>query len=212
MPRKPTKGYWVRGHFVAYGSEEDTELKRAAKWDADLSKTDLKKRSAHLQAVGEQLLTLKPSLLQGLDLPPSLREALAEVKRIDDFEGRRRQLQYVGKLMRQLDDALVATIEATLAEQHRGSAAQTERLHAAEQWRERLVADDAALDAWRELEPDADWQRLRALIRQARKDAQVHPDPAPGQAQRKGRAWRELFQHVRAVLDAHESPSTVARP
>ena len=202
MPRKPPKGYFVQGHFVAYGSEEDTELKRAAKWDAEHSKTDLKKHSAHLQTVGEQLLTLKAPLLQRLALPDVLLEAIAEAKRIDDFEGRRRQLQYIGKLMRRLDEGLVAAIEAAIAEQHHGSAVQTQRLHEAERWRERLIADDTALDAWRDVEPQADWQRLRALIRQARKDAEVRPELAPGQAQRQGRAYRELFQHVRAALDA----------
>lgn len=202
MPRKPPKGYFVKGHFVAYGSEEDAELKRAAKWDAEHSKTDLKKHSAHLQTVGERLLTLKASLLQRLTLPDALLDAVAEANRISDFEGRRRQLQYVGKLMRRLDEDQVAAIEAAIAEQHQGSAAETQRLHEAERWRERLIADDAALDAWRDVEPQADWQRLRALVRQARKDAEARPDTAPGQAQRQGRAYRELFQHVRAALDA----------
>jgi len=207
MPRKPAKGYYVRGHFVAYGSEEDAELRRAAKWDAEFSKTDLKKRSAHLQTVGEQLLTLKASLLQRLELPDALLQAVAEARRIDDFEGRRRQLQYVGKLMRRLDEAQVAAIEAALAEQHQGSAAETQRLHEAERWRERLIADDAALDAWRAVEPQADWQRLRALIRQARRDAEARANTAPGQAPRQGRAYRELFLHVRAALDARASAS-----
>lgn len=214
MPRKPPKGYFVRGHFVAYGSEEDAELRRAAKWDAEFSKTDLKKRSAHLQAVGEQLLTLKAALLQRLALPDVLLEAVAEAKRIDDFEGRRRQLQYIGKLMRRLDEAQVAAIEAAVAEQHQGSAAETQRLHEAERWRERLIADDAALDDWRAIDPQADWQRLRALIRQARKDA-ASAAAAPtaetgnhaGQTPQHGRAYRELFQLVRAALDAH-APAT----
>ncbi|WP_143901190.1 ribosome biogenesis factor YjgA [Tepidimonas thermarum] len=212
MPRKPPKGYFVKGHFVAYGSEEDAELKRTAKWDAEQSKTDLKKRSAHLQAVGEQLLSLKASLLQRLALPESLLDAVAEAKRIDDFEGKRRQLQYVGKLMRQLDEAQVSAIEAAVAEQHQGSAAETQRLHEAERWRERLLADDTALEAWREVEPGGDWQRLRALIRQARKDAQTRAAPAPGQAQRQGRAYRELFQHIRAALDARSADAPTAQP
>lgn len=202
MPRKPPKGYFVRGQFVAYGSTEDAELKRAAKWDADFSKTDLKRRSAHLQALGEQLLAFKDAALQRLGLEETLREALAEARRIDDFEGRRRQLQYVGKLMRRLDEAQVAAVEAALAEQRQGSAAEVQRLHEAEAWRERLLADDAALEAWRDIEPQADWQRLRALIRQARKDAAEAPAAAAGQPPRHGRAYRELFQHVRAALQA----------
>lgn len=207
MPRKPPKGYFVRGRFVAYGSEEDAELKRAAKWDAEQSKTDLKRLSAERQALGERLLGLGAAALQRLGLPEDLLQALAEARRIDAFEARRRQLQYIGKLMRRLDDEQVAAVQAALDEQHRGSAVQTARLHEAEQWRERLVASDEALHAWRAIEPEADWQRLRALIRQARKDlADTPSDPdRPGQPTRHGRAWRELFQHVRAALDAHHA-------
>ncbi|MCS6810191.1 MAG: ribosome biogenesis factor YjgA [Tepidimonas sp.] len=203
MPRKPPKGYFVRGQFVAYGSAEDAELKRAAKWDAELSKTDLKKRSAYLQDLGERLLQLKGAALQRLALDEGLLQALAEARRIDDFEGRRRQLQYVGKLMRRLDDGQVAAVEAALQQQHQGSAQQVQQLHEAEAWRARLVADDAALEAWRTIEPEADWQRLRALIRQARKDAATPAtDPCGQPPTRHGRAWRELLQHVRAALQA----------
>ncbi|WP_144326502.1 ribosome biogenesis factor YjgA [Tepidimonas aquatica] len=207
MPRKPPKGYFVRGHFVAYGSAEDAELKRAAKWDAEYSKTDLKRLSAERQALGERLLELNAAVLQRLGLPEDVLQALTEARRIDAFEARRRQLQYIGKLMRRLDDELVAALQAALDEQHRGHAAQTARLHEAEQWRERLVASDDALHDWRTIEPEADWQRLRALIRQARKDRTAPNPDHPGQPARHSRAWRELFQHVRAALDAHHTAS-----
>jgi ribosome-associated protein len=199
MSRKPTKGYFVKGHFVAYGSELDLELKRELRGDVDLSRTDLKKHSDHLQALGEQLLTLRKGLLEKLDLPERLLEALAEAKRITNFEGRRRQMQFIGKLMRKLDEQQVKAVEEALEVQHQGSAKDTLRLHQAEQWRDRLVADDQALPAWLELDPDADVQRLRTLIRQARKDAV----PAqPGEAPRHGKSYREIFQLVRARLDA----------
>jgi ribosome-associated protein len=204
MPRKPPKGYFVRGHFVVVGSPEDAELKRAAKWDAPYSKTDLKKQSAERQALGERLLTIKDTTLQRLALPESLLDALREARRIDDFEGRRRQLQYIGKLMRQLDDAQIAAIEAALDEAASRRPAQS--LQEAERWRARLIEDDEALQAWRSIEPDADWQRLRALIRQARKDAAASADEAAPTAPR-GRAWRELFAHVRAVLEARATPT-----
>ncbi len=63
MPRKPTKGYFVRGQFVAAGSELDQELKRELKGSVDMSKTDLKKHSERLQALGEALLTLRGDLM-----------------------------------------------------------------------------------------------------------------------------------------------------
>ncbi len=201
MSRKPTKGYFVKGHFVALGSELDLELKRELKGDVELSRTDLKKHSDHLQQLGEQLLTLRKGLLDKLDLPDNLREALVEAKRITNFEGKRRQMQYIGKLMRKLDETVVSAVEAALEVQHQGSAQETLRLHLAEQWRDRLVATDDALQEWLQIDTDADVQRLRTLVRQARKDAQTTPD-LPGEAPRHGKAYREIFQLVRTRLDA----------
>jgi ribosome-associated protein len=201
MSRKPTKGYFVKGHFVALGSELDLELKRELKGDVEVSKTDLKKHSDHLQHLGEQLLTLRKGLLDKLDLPDNLRDALAEAKRITNFEGKRRQMQYIGKLMRKLDETVVSAVEAALDVQHQGSAQETLRLHVAEQWRDRLVATDEALQEWLQIDTEADVQRLRTLVRQARKDAQATPD-LPGEAQRHGKAYREIFQLVRTRLDA----------
>ena len=203
MSRKPTRGYFVKGHFVALGSELDLELKRELKGDVDVSKTDLKKHSDHLQSLGEQLLTLRKGLMDKLDLPDQLLEALAECRRITNFEGRRRQMQFIGKLMRKLDEDQVAAIESALDVQHQGSAQETLRLHQAEVWRDRLIADDGALTEWLALDADADLQRLRSLIRQARKDAQANAaEERPGQAQRHGKSYRELFQLVRERLDA----------
>lgn len=203
MSRKPTKGYFVKGHFVAYGSDLDLELKRELRGDVDVSRTDLKKHSDHLQAVGEQLLTLRKGLMDKLDLPERLLEAVAEAKRITNFEGRRRQMQFIGKLMRKLDEATVQAIEQALEVQHQGSAQETQRLHEAEQWRDRLVASDDALTAWLELDPQADVQRLRTLVRQARKDAQATAtQERPGEAQRHGKSYREIFQIVRDHLHA----------
>lgn len=206
MARKPTKGYFVKGHFVAEGSELDLELKRELKGDVEQSKTDLKKRSDHLQSLGEALLTLRKGLLDKLALSDSLLDALAEAKRITNFEGRRRQMQYIGKLMRKLDEGTVTAIESALEVQHQGSAQETQRLHEAEQWRDRLVNDEAALNEWLQLDPDADLQHLRSLIRQARKDAQAKAGAErPGEAQRHGKAYREIFQLVRAALSRDDT-------
>lgn len=202
MSRKPTKGYFVRGQFVALGSELDQELKRELKGSAEMSKTDLKKYSDRLQQLGESLLTLRADLMQRLNLSEKLLDAVAEAKRITNFEGRRRQMQYIGKLMRGVDEDTLTAVEAALDEQSKGSAKGTLSLHQAEQWRDRLIADDEALTAWMQLDPQSDVQHLRALIRQARKDAQAtQAQERPGEAVRHGKAYREIFQIVKTTLN-----------
>ena len=203
MSRKPKKGYFVRGHFVAEGSELDIQLKAELKGTPDASRTDLKRESDELQDLGKELLTLRTDLFNRIGLPDKLAEALAEAKRITNFEGKRRQMQYVGKLMRKLEPELVQAARQALEEQQKGSATEKLQLHLAEQWRDRLIADDGALPAWMAEHPGTDTQQLRALIRQARKDAPAADKVAESQglAPRKGRAYRELFQLVREHLD-----------
>jgi ribosome-associated protein len=209
MSRKPTKGYYVRGQFVAEGSELDLELKRELKGSVDMSKTDMKKESDRLQALGESLLTLNNPLTARLEqaghLPEKLSDAVKEASRITNFEGRRRQMQFIGKLMRKLGEDSIAAIEAALEEQRKPSAEATLALHQAEQWRDRLLADDDALTQWMEHHPQADVQHLRALIRQARKDVQGVKE-RPGEAQRHAKAYREIFQLVRATLSPSGTP------
>ena len=202
MSRKPKKGYFVRGHFVAEGSELDIQLKAELKGTPDASRTDLKRESDELQDLGKELLTLRADLFNGIGLPDKLAEALAEAKRITNFEGKRRQMQYVGKLMRKLEPELVQAARQALEEQQKGSATEKLQLHLAEQWRDRLIADDGALPAWMAEHPGTDTQQLRALIRQARKDAPAadKATESQGLAPRKGRAYRELFQLVREHL------------
>lgn len=203
MSRKPKKGYFVRGQFVAEGSELDLELKRELKGDTEISKTDLKRESAELQKLGEELLTLRADLMAKLDLSDKLRDALNDAKRITNFEGKRRQMQFIGKLMRLLPPDTIEAVRAALAEQRAPSARETALLHAAEQWRERLIADDDAVAQWINTFPDTDTQQLRALVRQARKDAVPADKTAVSQglAPRQGRAFRELFQLVREQLN-----------
>ena len=204
MSRKPKKGYFVKGHFVAEGSELDLEL-RAEQTGGEPSKTELKKESTELQKLGEALLTLRSDLFERLELPEGLVTALDQLKRITNFEGRRRQLQYVGKLMRQLEPESLQAVRDALEEQRGGSAQQTLALHAAEKWRDDLIADDEALQAWLAAHPDTDVQQLRALIRQARKDGAPSQDEvSKGLAPRRGRAYREIFQIVRDHLEQQE--------
>ncbi len=204
MSRKLKKGYFVKGKFVAEGSELDLELKRQLKGTDEQSRTDLKRESTELQKLGEDLLTLRADLMTRLELPDKLVEAVTEAKRISNFEGRRRQMQFIGKLMRQLDAPRLDDIRTALQEQHAPSAQETLVLHQAELWRDRLIADDAAVGQWVNLSPGTDVQQLRALVRQARKDAKPEK---PGEAVRHGRAYRDIFQIVREqLLAAHDIP------
>ncbi len=205
MSRKPTKGYYVKGHFVAEGSELDLALKREVKGDDLISKTDLKRESNELQKLGEDLLDLRSDLMQQLltqgHLPDLLHEAVLAAKKITDFEGKRRQMQYVGKLMRKLDSAQVQAMREALDVQHNGSAEETQLLHLAEAWRTRLLQDDSAMEAWQGSYPGTDSQQLRALVRQARKDGL--PDKtavSQGLHPRQGRAYRDIFQILRQHL------------
>ena len=197
MSRKPKKGYFVRGQFVAEGSELDLEFKRELKGTDEATRTDLKRASTELQKLGEDLLTLRTDLMARLDLSEKLVDAVAEAKRITNFEGKRRQMQYIGKLMRGLDDEQLNAVRAALNEQLNGSAEDNLRLHQAESWRERMVADDEAVGEWIAQFPGTDTQQLRSLVRQARKDAVPEK---PGEALRHGKAYREIFQLLREQL------------
>jgi ribosome-associated protein len=184
---KAIKGYWSNGRFV---KPEEIALEEVG----PPSKTQLKAEADEKQALGEALLTLRADLMARLDLPDKLRDAIADAKKITNFEGRRRQMQFIGKLMRPLDPE---PIREAINEQLNGSADLTLALHLAEQWRDKLIADDAALGTWLEEHPGTDSQQLRALVRQARKDAKPEK---PGEAPRHGKSYREIFQLVRQTL------------
>lgn len=184
---KAIKGYWSNGRFV---KPEEIALEEVG----PPSKTQLKAEADEKQALGEALLTLRADLMARLDLPDKLLDALKEAKRITNFEGRRRQMQFIGKLMRPLD---TEPIRAAIDEQANGSADLTLALHLAEQWRDKLITSDDALSEWLTEYPDTDSQQLRALIRQARKDAKPEK---PGEAPRHGKSYREIFQLVRQAM------------
>jgi ribosome-associated protein len=186
-------GYYVKGEFVADGSELDMELKA----EFDGSRAKQKAESDALQKLGVQLLDLPESRLKKLDLPEKLFDAVQEAKRISNFEGKRRQMQYIGKLMRKVDPA---PIEEAVTAAKKGSATETLMLHRAETWRDNLIAVDGAFQQWMNDFPETDTQHLRSLIRQAKKA--IVPDAAAGEAQRQAKVYREIFQLVKAALQA----------
>jgi len=156
------------------------------------SKTRRKQASHDLQALGEALLELPDEQVARLGLSEPLVDAIAAARRIRAHEARRRQMQLIGKLMR-LNDVELA--RAAVAERQLGHARDSLSLHQAERWRAELLAEDDATTRFATAHPGADLQRLRAIVRNARKDAANVPE------QRSGRAYRELFQFIRE----HES-------
>jgi ribosome-associated protein len=199
MARKSRKGYYVEGAFIPEGSDADLQFRNELKGGEAPSRTELKEASGKLQELGEELLTLRADLFAGLPLPEKLRDAIVEAKRITNFEGKRRQKQFIGKLMHRLDAEALEAVAAALRVQRSQSAQDVQRLHRAEKWRDALIADDAQLGPWLEEYPGTDAQQLRALIRQARKDSR---DSRPGESQRQGRAYRQLFALVREQISS----------
>ena len=141
-------------------------------------------------------------VFEPLALPEILYDALKAAKKITNFEGKRRQMQFIGKLMRHLDEDTLQAVRHALELQRLGHSYDTEQLHQAEQWRDRLIESDDAVQEWIGHYPDTDIQQLRALVRQARKDAPPADKAAVSQglAPRQSRAYREVFQLVKAAL------------
>jgi len=154
-----------------------------------VSKTRKKRRMEELQALGASLVALAPARLEALALPEPLAVAVREARRITSHGARRRQMQYIGRLMRELDPE---PVRAALAEAAGNSAAARARQRRVEAWRERLIADDAALTEFAGAHAGADLQALRALIRSARSEIAQQRPP---------RAQRGLFRLLREQLD-----------
>jgi ribosome-associated protein len=136
MLKKMKKGYYVKGHFVAEGSERDLELKRELKANSQIdpdkpSRTEQKAASDARQKLGVQLAGLRHDLLLDLDIPDILVTAINEHSRITNFEGKRRQMQFIGKLMRKLDETQIASIHVAIKAQANGAPRKPPRLAAA---------------------------------------------------------------------------------
>ncbi len=156
----------------------------------EISKTRIKQQMHELQELGEKLVELPKDKLNQLDLPESLRDAVLEARRITAHGGKKRQLQYIGKLMRSVDPE---PIQVKLDQWSGNHAEETALLHRLENWRTRLIDDDNALSEFLTLHPDFDVQQLRTLIRNARKEAQQQKPP---------KSSRELFRTLREGLSS----------
>ncbi len=154
------------------------------------SKSQRKRDAKALQDLGAELVQLSPNLLDQFQLSDELRDAIELARRIREKTGRKRQLLYIGKLLRHVDAEPLQRQLDGLRLQDRETAAQ---LHRLEHWRDRLIDQgDTALEALLEAFPNADRQHLRQLVRSARQERDR--DLAPKSA-------RQLFRYLRD-LDA----------
>lgn len=152
------------------------------------SKSQQKREVEALQALGEILVKLPDAQFKRIELPEDLRAAVADCRKITQNGALRRQKQYIGKLMRSVDPV---PIQAQIDAFNGVSAAENAKLHQAEKWREKLIADNAALTLFLNQYAQADATRLRQLIRNAREEA-AHGKPP--------RAFRELFKAIRETM------------
>jgi len=161
------------------------------------SKSERKRQSTALLALGEELLSLPEEQLARLDLPDTLREALQLGRSITAHGGLKRQKKYIGKLLRHLDtEPLLASLEQRRTQAVRA----TGQLHHLERWRDRLLGEDVrAIDAYMAENPGADRQKLRQLVRDARAERENNAPP---------RAARLLFRYLKALQNDPPPPES----
>ena len=163
--------------------------------DDFISKTRRKKQASELQDVGAALVKLSREQLARIEMPEALREAVLECKRMTRHEAIRRQKQYIGKVMRDIDSAPIADQLGALEAPSRK---QTALFHVAEKWRDDLLADPGAMERFEREFPHADAHRVRALLEATRAERAAHRAP---------KHLRELFHAVNAAIQAAARPA-----
>jgi ribosome-associated protein len=163
------------------------------------SKSEMKRQSDALQKMGETLVEAARDRVKRVPMPEDVRDAILECQQITNHEGRRRQMQFVGKKMRTLDETEVAEIQKAIDSWKGASKSETAAMHALERRRDKLLADDKALTVLLEENPELDVQQLRTLIRNARKEQAENKPP---------KAYREIFQILKQVEGKKKQTAT----
>ena len=154
------------------------------------SKSQLKRESHALQAMGKELVEMPERKLQKFDLPEQLRDAIYEARRLKSREAKRRHLQYIGKLMRTSD---IDNIQHTLEKMNHQSLTYRQHFSQLENWRDKLINNGTtAIEEFINLYPSANRQQLRNLQRQANRELEQKKSPT---------ASRKLFQYIRSLAD-----------
>lgn len=181
-----------RGSCGFQSSEFEQEYERP-------SKSQLKREMAELQKLGAELVDEPRDRIKRMEIPEDVRDAILECQTITDHEGRRRQLQYVGKKMRTLEPEEIAVIQKTLDVWRGLSKAHVAVTHALERQREKLLKDDSYLTELLSKHPELDAQRLRTLIRNAKKELAENKPP---------KAYREIYQIVKQLEEDKKKTSS----
>ena len=158
-----------------------------------ISKTKRKQQMHELQDMGEELVELSKDALSKIPMSEDLADAIREYKRLNSHEARRRQMQFIGKIMRKED---TDPIREKLEQIRGSSTAATALLHRIERYRTEMIAKDEAITQFLADYPNALVQELRTLVRNARKEAEQEKPP---------KAFRELFQFIKAELEREAS-------
>lgn len=161
-----------------------------------ISKTKLKAEADAAQAIGKKLVDLPKDKLLKLELPEALFEAVIEAKRITANGAIRRQMQYLGRLMRDIDPTPIVD------QLHRWEGKHSEenaRFHTMERWRTRLLADAQAVSDFLQQYPQVDSQQLRTLIRNVQRELAAQKPP---------KSSRELFKLIREAAETREDAET----
>lgn len=158
------------------------------------SKSQRKRDMHELQTLGAELVELNDDQLAAVDLPELLLDAVQAARGITKHEARRRQLQYIGKIMRHVDPE---PIRAQIAAWQAVSAAHTARLHLVERWRDRLLQEEDAVTQLANEYPGVDIPQVRLLIRNAARERASEQPP---------KSYRALFKLLNALIgNARES-------
>lgn len=161
----------------------------------ELPSKSQRKRDMHdLQTLGAELVELNDDQLAAVDLPEILLDAVQAARGITKHEARRRQLQYIGKIMRHVDPE---PIRAQIAAWKEVSAAHTARLHLVERWRDRVLEGEDAVTQLASEYPAADIAQIRVLIRNAARERASEQPP---------KSYRALFKLLNELIGSSREP------
>ena len=160
------------------------------------SKTQRKKQSHALQSLGEQLVALPEGKLMQVPLTEALRDAVLMAQRTRSREGKRRQMQYIGRLMRDADGDAIAQALALDSEHHRGVVT---AMHSAERWRDGLIDTSLSLTDFVARYPSGATAPLASLLRSARREREAQKPPAQSRA---------LYRELHRIIADHDLDSS----
>jgi len=160
------------------------------------SRSQQRREALDVLALGQQLAALSAAQLAKLPIPEDLLPHIEDTQRITSHVAHKRQLAFLAKQMRRVDDETLAAIRDALDAGGEAARRETAELHRVEAWRERLMSDgDTALAELLAEHPSADRQRLRQLVRNAGDEKAKNKPP---------HSYRELFRELRELLAQSE--------